>query len=259
MNINIIIIGGKKNINNDKDYKRWNNDKQANYYDIVYLINNIKTIGYKEIKTYCIDPLYIESVSRDCNDISYIKSAYILGDTSYCDINSHNIFVDFSNMLDEFFVTKDTDYNKQAENIMKYNEYKITWLSCGCGWFHFFPMKLLMHVIENNIYTPTDYKCKSSYLKTIEFNKKHNNILFKPYCQGVYEILGSFIWRGMNNSNEYEEIIHELLEDFKNNFDYETQKELEKIENKSIRWNMLNRTVRVQVNKYIYGTLITLF
>lgn len=258
--INIIIIGAKnynKNYNKN-DYKTWNNPNQADY-DI---LNNIK-FKNKNCYIYNLDPTYISSF--DINNISFINKYYELGDTEYLDINAHNIIIEFANILDEYFVTKISDNEKQSKNIIKYNEYKLSWISCGCCWDKSFPIELLNIIINNEFYSPTDPNLLDSFLLSIENSQKiiKNNIenIMMPFLIGTYQILGSVMWRGSADNYDSENILHILLnvlnisdlEIF--NFTDDNKKQLVLFMNKKIYWNNLHRDIRLKINNYLYGNI----
>jgi hypothetical protein len=120
MNVNIIIIGARNyNINYDSNnYESWNNELQADYETL-----NILRQKYNLI---CLDNEYQ-------TDIEFFKKDnFIFGDTKYLDINSHNIIIEFANLLDENHVVH--SHNTQNNEVIKYKNYKISWLSCCCEW-----------------------------------------------------------------------------------------------------------------------------
>jgi hypothetical protein len=142
MNVNIIIIGARNyNINYDSNnYESWNNELQADYETL-----NILRQKYNLI---CLDNEYQ-------TDIEFFKKDnFIFGDTKYLDINSHNIIIEFANLLDENHVVH--SHNTQNNEVIKYKNYKISWLSCCCEWNQRFPLKTIELIIQNNYLTPMD-------------------------------------------------------------------------------------------------------
>ena len=261
--VNIIIIGAKNNtdqvINIDllNNYKRWNNPNQADYNDLAYLIDRLSYEKYTKTKIYCLDPQYNFDAKDPIYNISFIQTYFTVGDTKYCTKSGHNIFVEFSNMLDEYYVTKIKEYNDQHLRISKYNDYKISWISCGCGWSQSFPSDLILSIIKNELYTPTNIYDHYSYLYAINFNKINDDPFFYPYCQGLYQILGSLLWRGFKDNYEYEEVLHKVVEYILTDID-QYKDEFLKFMNGEIHWNEITRKAREYINIYVYGKYITI-
>jgi hypothetical protein len=264
--VNIIIIGAMREgyTGLPNNYKTWNNIKQADYFDIIELIQTLQTMDNYDISVKCIDPMYNQNIKDTDYDIHYINTYYKLGDTSYCSESGHNIFIEFSNMLDEHYVTKVKDNDNQSNEIVKYNDYIISWVSCGCCWNEGFPKDLLLSLIINGIYTPTDIENDESYMRAIKFNESINSSLFIPYLRGLYQILGSLHWRGNKENCEYEKVLYKLIKrimDEENNpkikMSEEIRNDLKKFCNMEIRWNYLSRNTRDYMHKYVYGDLIT--
>jgi hypothetical protein len=259
MKINIIIIGAKSssqtslNIDNINNYKRWNNSDQAGHSDLVDCIQCLDA----KVSVFCIDPLYDFAAEDKENNIVYYNDYFEVGDTRYCTKKGHNIFIEFSNLLDEYYVTK--EYCEKITNISKYNNYKMTWISCGCGWSHKFPTELISNVVENHLFTPTDIYDANSLLTAYNFNYINGNALYAPYCQGLYQILGSLLWRGTKENQEYEMPLYDLTPQIMHVFDEPIQQDLSKFLQREIRWNTLHRRTREIVNKTVYGSFITIY
>lgn len=260
ININIIIIGAKS-YSNDFDEHRfssWNNIKQANYYDLCifkdYLINK----NY-DVKITCLDGGYPDYY-HDNLPIKYIKQYFTLGNKELLDINSHNIFIEFCNLLNENFLTSID--NTQQQNIMNYKEYKLSWISCGCCWNSNFPSDLIETIIENEYFTPIDAFSIDSFMTTIgltqTFIDKKKEKSMAPFSQGIYQILGTLMWRGYTKDYSSENILHDLIKLL--NYDvicylpYYT--DIEKFINKELHWNMLKRDTKLSFTKFIYGSNI---
>ena len=269
--INIIIIGAataatadSSNIQKTEctierfnNFKKWNTNTQADYFDILFTINTIKERHLSQnVKVYCIDPMYNFNTSD--NDIVYHKDHFNIGDTQFCTRKGHNIFIEFCNLLDEYYVTKDC----YEHPILKYNNYKISWISCGCSWTNKFPTDLIMKLVEEHIYTPTDIRSYDSYMYAKDFNALNDNILFQPYCQGLYQILGTFLWRGSKENNQYEHVLLELMPQIMNDLmtnDDDIKDDVQRFISQQIRWNALHRKTREKINSLVYGKYITLF
>lgn len=260
--INIIIIGGRNydsNYNID-DYKTWNSYVQAPY-DKLFEFKKMLENNNHIVKIFCIDSMYNNNIDNS-DDIKYINSYFNLGDTKYVNINSHNIFIEFANLLSEYFTTVINNNNTQYEDIMKYNNYKISWVSCGCCWNKGFPDKVIENIILNEYFTPVDACSADSFISAIGISQNivDNNIqeLMKPFSQGIYQILGSLLWRGDSRNYSPEFVLHDLFillgDDIIRCLPY--YDDIKRFINKEIHWNMLNRQTRLLYTKYIYGNNI---
>jgi hypothetical protein len=189
------------------------------------------------------------------NIIDYIKGRFLIGNTEYCSINGHTIFIEFCNILDEYYVTK----NDYEHPIMNYNDYKITWVSCGCSWNQGFPSKLINYVIQKELYTPTDINSYYSHLFAYQFNKANENSYMQPYCQGLYQILGTYLWRGSKDIHIYESVLLDLVPKLISYVDEQDERnELIKFSQREIRWNSLQRKIREKMNTMVFGKNITI-
>lgn len=257
--INIIIIGAKSSsqtplsIDTINNYKKWNNPDQANHSDLVRCIQALNT----RVSVFCIDPLYDFAAEDKENNIVYYNDYFVVGDTRYCTKKGHNIFIEFANLLDEYYVTK--EYDENITNISKYNNYRITWISGGCSWSHKFPTDLISNVVTNHLYTPTDIYDANSLLTAYNFNHINGNALYAPYCQGLYQILGSLLWRGSKENQDYEVPLYDFIPQIIQVFEEPIQQDLAKFLQKEIQWNTLHRRTREIVNKTIYGSFITIY
>jgi len=237
--MNIIIIGARNyTINYDSNnYETWNNKLQADYSTLDYLR---KQSNHNII---CLDNEYQ-------TDIEYFrKDNFVLGDVKYLDINAHNIIIEFANLLDENHVVNIN--NKQNEEVIKYKDYKISWVSCGCEWNQGFPLKTVELIIKNNYLTPIDTNDCKCYLNSIRMNKefKEKGIakIMKPFSIGIYRFLGSLIWRGFSEDYSSENVLRELFKDEANLIEFI---------NKEKRWNRLSRDIRLHYSNLIYGSYI---
>jgi hypothetical protein len=218
---------------------------------------NILSINDYRVKTVCLDPQYHFDVKDSDYKIRYVQKFYNIGDTSYCTRSGHNIFIEFSNMLDEYYVTKIKEFNNQSENILKYNDYKISWISCGCGWNQRLPIDLIISLIKNELYTPTNIYDFCSYTYCKNFNDINDDDDFKPFCQGMYQILGSLLWRGFKDNYEYEEVLYKFVESVFVDIDCQFTDEFKAFVKKEKHWNDLSRNAREYINRFVYGNYIT--
>lgn len=260
MKVNIIIIGAKQNsiplnIDNINNYKKWNNTEQADYYDIIDCMKRLSM--HNKISVFCLDPLYDFIAEDKEHNIAYINEYFIVGDTKYCTKKGHNIFIEFVNLFDEYYITK--DYDEKISQICNYNDYKTTWISCGCCWSNRFPTDLIINIVENHIYTPTDIYEPNSFLTSYNFNTINDNQIYKPYCQGLYQILGSLLWRGSKENQEYETVLYVFIPNIIQAFELPIQEELSRFLQREIRWNALHRKTREAINRTVYGKFITIY
>jgi len=257
--INIIIIGaynyGKPlNIDTINNPIKWNNQLQASFRDMKDVMQTLKSFDY-DVEMKCIDFMY--SSTKSVDDIHFINQTFTIGDTQYLCKNSHNIIIEFANLLDEYYVTKNG--TSHCDCLKLYNDYKITFVSCGCGWDKGFVKDLIYLLVENCIYSPTDCYDENSYISAIYFNKVYKESVYKPYCQGLYQLLGSVMWRGCkDNEYQYEDILLKLLKKIDINiFEENIKSDLQRFIDKEIHWNNLNRQTRLFMTKHIYGENIS--
>ena len=258
-NVNIIIIGARNYTNSylDDNYSTWNNPKQADHKTLIKLKKNLEEKNNK-VNIVCVDTCYYNTIYN--NDISYIKQFFLVGDTYFLDINAHNIIIEFVNILTENHVVYAD--KKQQLDIIKYKDYKLSWISCGCGWDIDINERFINLIIENNYITPLDSSSVNSYLEAIHlkenFIMKNIEVIMKPFSQGIYQILGSLMWRGFSKDYRSEDVLVELFRIFDQDNvlilrNYETIKQFI---NKEIHWNMLPRGARLDYTIYIYGNNI---
>jgi len=270
MQVRLIIIGAydyssqfNKDITIDilNNFKKWNNPSQAEHLDIIDTINNIYSDhpDMTDVDCVCIDPQYKFNACDKDHNIQYVMDHFTFGDTAHFKESAHNIVIEFANILDEYFVTKESSNSLIVRNA--YNNFKMTWISCGCGWNKNLPTQLIQTIIENQLYTPTNCSDKYSYIYSSNITKIYTEELFKPYFQGLYQMLGSFMWRGCKNDNFlYEDILYEFIEETlkTETFEDNVQNELIQFVLCEARWNELNRKTRKTINDYVYGTIITI-
>lgn len=251
---NIVIIGAKNYTESylESDYKTWNNPKQACYSTLYNLKKDLEEKGLDCIIT-CVDYCYYDNKEKDIN---YFNDRFILGETTYIKEDYHNIFIEFVNLLDENYITGSD--KKQYKDIIKYKNYKLSWISCGCSWDQYFPSELVNIVIDKEYYTPIDALSVNSFLTTIQITESIiiNDIehVMSPFSQGIYQILGTLMWRGYSKDYSPENVLIDLFEflDADNLLD-ET---LKKFANREIHWNQLDRKTRLKYTRYIYGNNI---
>lgn len=249
--INLIIIGAHSNEN----YDGYNNPKQADISDLIFFKENMKNKSYS-VKITCIDPMYNKYESHSSYEfIEFKKEMYKLGDTELLSKDSHNIIIEFCNMLDENYINYGEN-NDQYKNMIKYKDYKLTWISCGCMWNKYFPQKVLETVILSKYYTPI-IQDKDSYDSAIEITQKIKQMplffqeMMRPYSQGIYQNLGTLYWRGCETDDYKSENI--LKEVFSN---IEIPEEMNRFLKNEIHWNMLTRKTREWATQYVYGNNI---
>jgi hypothetical protein len=239
MEINLIILGAQRTDKPTKiseDYREWNNPKQANYYVLKQLLSE-----YQNMKIFCLDGNYPSNVNN--NKIQYFKQYYNVEETKYFDIDSHNIIIEFCNLLDEYWCSSKTYYHKYDD------KYNISFISCGCSWNNGFPIETLRTIIKHKLYTPLDPMDYKSYLTSISYTE-YDSEYMKPFFQGIYQILGTLMYRGYTDNYILEEPLRELL---KNNLNFSIDERFKPFLDGSIHWNQLPREIRLVATKYIYN------
>jgi hypothetical protein len=244
MNTNLIIIGAKRaDIEMSNDYMEWNNPNQASYFVLKQLLLEIKNM-----KIFCLDGDYPKNIT--CSDIQFVQEYYNLADTKYFDINSHNIIIDFCNLLNENWCSSTTNYNIYDE------KYNITFVACGCCWEVDFPVDTLKTIIQHKLYTPLDPMNITSYLTSISYSVEfpiETLEYMKPFYKGIYQILGTLMYRGYSQNYNLEEPLRELFKIIDSPLNSSHDDEFKLFLNGSIHWNQLSRTIRLLMTKYVYN------
>lgn len=272
MKVRLIIVGAYNYTHHNSDnitidsinnFRKWNNPMQAKHTDIVKIMNDIlcdhSDINPSDIDCICIDPLYKFNTSDTDTNIHYITDSFVYGNAKYMQKNCHNIIIEFANILDEYFVTKPCINKENSKTI--YNDYKITLISCGCAWNKSLPCTLIRNIIENQIFTPTDYHNKQSLIYASNVSKIYNEELFQPYFQGLYQVLGSLLWRGCKDDNYYyENVLYAFFEEIlqTETFEDSVQNDIIRFLLHEVHWNELDRKTRNTANEYVYGMFITI-
>ncbi len=242
---NFIIIGAKD------CQTLFNNPLQASHTDLLELKRKYNC----SIK--CIDGLYDRYYKID--NIEYIQDHFSICDNTYFEKDKINILVDFCNYFNENYINNlCTDYGKDYyNNLIKYEDYKIVLLICGCCWDKKLPIVDIYNVINNNIYTPFNPFNIENYLYIMEILQKEENKI-PIYVKGLYYNMGTVLWRGCKNDNYISDnVLRELLNIINlNYFTIEEREDIYKFINKTIPWNYLKRDIRVKLAYFIYGNNI---
>lgn len=242
LNLNLIIIGARRHdIELSEDYKEWNNTNQASYFVLKQLLSE-----FKNMKILCLDGNYPSNVDNDDDDIRYIKEYYNVPETKYFDIDSHNIIIEFCNLLDENWCCSKTNYHVYDE------KYNISYVACGCSWNDGFPIDTLKTIIQHKLYTPFDPMNITSYLTSISYSV-YDRENMKPFYQGIYQVLGTVMFRGYSQNYKLEEPLRELFKIIDAPLNSSYNNEFKLFLDGSIHWNQLSREIRLLMTKYIYN------
>lgn len=240
LNLNLIIIGAQRHdIELSEDYKEWNNTNQASYFVLKQLLSE-----FKNMKISCLDGNYPSNIDND--DIRYVKEYYNLPETKYFDIDSHNIIIEFCNLLDENWCSSKTNHHVYDE------KYNISFVACGCCWNDGFPIDTLKTIIQHKLYTPFDPMNITSYLTSISYSVYDTGNM-KPFYQGIYQILGTVMFRGYSQNYTLEEPLRELFNIIDAPLNSSYNNEFKLFLEGSIHWNQLSREIRLLMTKYIYN------
>jgi hypothetical protein len=239
-NINLIVIGAKRSdIEISEDYMEWNNPNQASYFVLLQLLSE-----FKNMKIFCLDGGYPNNITN--NDIQFIKEYYDLSNTKYFHINSHNIIIEFCNLLDENWCSSSTHYYIHDKN------YKVSFLACGCCWNDGMPVDTIKTVIKDKLYTPLDPMNIESYLTSIGYSI-YNNKNMMSFYQGIYQILGTLMYRGYSHNYKLEEPLRKLFKIIDVPLNISQKNEFKLFLDGNIHWNQLARTIKLLMTKYIYN------
>jgi hypothetical protein len=250
---NIIVVGACNygtTSSNENNVSEWNNVLQAKHEDLCKLHNEF-------INIVCYDMLYKYTVTHD--NIHYINSIFSLEDTSMLSKENHNIIIEFCNLFDENFVNRKNIQSK----LHIFEGYKITVLSCGCGWNKGFPLECLLNIIySENMITPCDAHKVDNFLYTISSVRCiiENGLqdVMQPYLYGLYQNMGTLKWRG-SESHSYaaEQVLRDLFKVMGDNisdlFTESQQKEVHDFIQGYKHWNKLSWNLRESASEYIYG------
>lgn len=252
MNVNIIIIGAAfttKTLDSN-DFESWNNPKQADI-TVLNLYNLYFDLNKYNINIKCFDYIYPKKFKY--NNIEFFNTNFILGDITALDINAHNIIIEFCNLYNNNWCSCDYEYKLKL-----YEDYKISYLTCGCLWDKYFPFEQIKIIIDNKLYTPINPFSIDSYLKLITImsfinENKYNNILLE-YKQGIYDILGSLLFRGYNLNYTTENVLYELFSIIELTiFNSIETEQFNNFLSKKIHWNFLSKNIRTKIIFYLYG------
>jgi hypothetical protein len=239
MHYNIIIVGAFDNV------------LQAKHTDLVSL-HNCFEIGNCQIT--CYDVLY--DASGEIDNICYKNELFILGDTSCLQKDANNIIIEFCNLLDENAIHHNLN---QHSCLVKYKDYKMTFLACGCGWNQGFPIQCIMHIIQSYIYTPIDALSIDSLLyaiSSIEYIYQNQlEHVMQPYLQGIYQVLGTCKWRTNESENIMKELFCILGTDIPSLSDIHKDCLQEFINGKK-KWNQLPWQFRESISNFIYHKFV---
>lgn len=244
----LVIIGACKPKNRssiheqDIDVTEWNNPNQAGHYTLVMLKQE-----YPDIEIICIDPLYLNDAF--INDIKYVKDYFKQVEVvSVLDKKSHNIVIEFCNFYNE---------NWSSDGVGKPyidSKYKVSWLACGCMWSDGFPKDAFDKIIQDKLYTPFDSTNVDSYLTSIGYTSSIKEKFMKPFMQGIYQVLGSIMFRGCAATDYLcEEPLRELFQIVDSPLNYKQQEELQIFINGEKHWNNLSLEIRRNISEFIYG------
>jgi hypothetical protein len=244
--IKIIIVGGCKTINGypidlTVDATEWNNPNQASHYALIMLLQkyNIKEIS-------CYDYLYPNN--NDETGIKYHKKGFLQVEA---DLNlneeCHNIVIEFCNFYHEDW-TSDGLGKPFIES-----KYKVSWLSCGCMWKNGFPFDAIDKIIQEKLYTPFDSMNVDSYITSIIYSSSITEEFMKPFMNGVYQVLGSVMFRGCSATNyTCEEPLRQLFTLIETPLNQKENEEFNRFLDGSIHWNTLPHIIKQKITQLIY-------
>jgi hypothetical protein len=244
--MNIVIVGAKDYNNN------FNNSLQAAHQDLINLKNK-----YNDIIITCYDILYDKCNIVD--DIIYKKTIFEIGDVNVLEKNKLNIVIEFCNLFNEYYLNHGEIGDLLYNQLLNYKEYNLSFLNCGCSWNAGFPIACIDNIIKYKYYTPCDALDVNNLLVTVSTISEINNNNLLPYMQsyimGLYQIMGSLLWRNTVTQEVLRKLFTMIDLDFLNS---EEKKDFESFFNKEKIWNNLKWSTRDKCNNFIYSyNLIT--
>lgn len=256
--VNIIIIGAKEAVNEETDYYfDWNNPLQAPFDALSVLKYEIEGYGY-EVSITCVDCLYPVSRKDQCFMIE--KGNFDIREPHrYLQDGAQNIVIEFTNMLNETWCS---GIGKENMAFMRqYKEYNFALLACGCCWDKGFPSEAIKRIVERGYKTPTDPWDDAGFLQSKsyvdDFKRDECMEEMQPFLQGIFQVMGSLMCRGMDGRYEVEEPLREAL--LKMNEDSRSFGEMAYDINRfivgDVRWNKIPRNTRVEMTRVIFGNV----
>lgn len=239
MSANIIVIGAKSSSDNSSRIDKWNNDLQAAHFDLVELPWNV----------ICMDPMYPYDATLE--NIRYVSEAYVPGMVdNVLKKDAVNIIIEFCNLFDENWINHDGYIRKRHKDMMIYNDHKVVLLSCGCSWNQGFPRRCIEYILDHGLVTKFNAYSVDDLLYTMSAIQ---GITMKttmyPYIYGLYQMMGTFMWRGCEkDSYESEGVLRELFGLLEIDND-----ELRDFINGKKHWNQMLWKTRKEMSAIVYG------
>lgn len=254
MNVNIIIIGAASNTMGVKldqdDFESWNNIKQADVM-ILYSYELYFEKDKYNVNIKCFDSVYPKNIK--INNIEFFNYDFEFGNDDHLEKNSHNIIIEFCNLYHEDWCASLYEYQ-----LNKYENYKISYLPCGCCWNKYFPFEQIKLLVDNSLYTPFNPFIVDSYfslITTISYINENKLIPFLvEFKKGIYQILGTLICRGTCENRTPENVLRELFSIIELNiFNEKETIEFNKFLNKQMYWNFLPKDIKKKIIYYLYN------
>jgi hypothetical protein len=250
MSVNIIIVGAK----DSKDHtnvEQWNNPLQASTCDLMTIIK-----AYTNVQITCLDFLYPYSATFE--NIKYINEGYVVGDLNIVQKHSLNIIIEFCNLFDENWINHNGSTKSRYIPLQKYDYYNVVLLSCGCGWDKGFPIDCITYIIQNSLTTKFNPYSVDNLLYTISSIKSispDNKSMMYPYISGLYQMMGTFMWRGCTQDDyESEHILRELFSLIGTPEVDEDISEVREFINGKKHWNNMLWATRKRLSTYVYSS-----
>jgi hypothetical protein len=249
--MNVIIVGAKNDEVCDT-IDSWNNPKQAKHSDLVLMKEMF------ECDIICYDLGY--SYDKELDGIQYVNQIFYLDGMA---LNSQklNVIVEFNNMLDENYINHGED-NVQHHNLKKLRETekKVAILACGCSWSKGFPSECISYLYYGSLTTPCDAYNVDNLLYVISntqcirsLAEKDKEIMY-PYQLGLYQTMGTFMWRGYEGDQyKSENVLRELFGLIGVDCVKEGYDDLICFVKGSKHWNNLPWNVRKELSEFVYG------
>lgn len=184
------------------------------YFDeVMKCKNRLEDDGYN-VSIKFIDRIY-EFTSDQASQLSSIKyEDFNINDPKFMVKDAHNIIIDFVDLLNENWIAYDM-HTERKHLYDVYKDYKFALLACGLYNRDGFPSDAVIEIVKKGYETPREYWSAKGFSDAIRlrniFKEQGLEKTMKPFMQGVFQVLGTLQFRGIEPNYSSEEPVRELL------------------------------------------------